>query len=69
MTVQDPVCGRELDPAIIDQPTTKVFGGANQTDPSRGTKRFHGGHWYYFCSLICRQHFISDPDRYLNQKT
>ena len=37
-------------------------------DPTRGTKRYHAGRWYYFCSLACRQKFISSPELYVGQE-
>ncbi len=35
-----------------------------EIDPSKGTKRFHNGTWYYFDSLDCRMRFVSNPDEY-----
>jgi YHS domain-containing protein len=68
MMVKDAVCGRELDTESIDSGQTQVFGGATQTEASHGTKRFHDGQWYYFCSMACRQKFISGPDQYLPEE-
>jgi len=63
--VKDPVCGKEVDDQKVDQGDTLGVGGASVTDPSFGTKRFHQGKWYYFCSMACRQRFIGSPARYL----
>lgn len=63
--VKDPVCGKEIDPKLIDTGNSKVMGGAVETNPDYGTKRFHDGKWYYFCSLACRQKFISGPELYV----
>jgi len=41
--------------------------GATVTDPTFGTKSFHDGRWFYFCSMACRQRFIAAPARYLQQ--
>ena len=62
---RDPVCGKEVDAAKVDAPVGTVMAGAPKTDPTAGTKRFHDGKWYYFCSMACRQRFISNPDMYL----
>ena len=48
-----------MDAEHIDKGPTQVLGGATETEASHGTKRFHGGTWYYFCSMACRQRFIS----------
>jgi YHS domain-containing protein len=32
-----------------------------------GTRSFHNGVWYYFCSLECRTKFLASPDAYLGQ--
>ncbi len=61
----DPVCGRDVDDVAINRPESQVFGGASETDPVHGTKRFHDGRWFYFCSLDCRQKFVTNPAEYL----
>ena len=66
--VKDPVCQRELDTDAIDAHVSSSSSGAPETDPSRGTKRFHEGEWYYFHSLDCRMKFISAPERYLGDE-
>lgn len=65
--VKDPVCGRDVDDEKIDAADSHAASGAPLTDPSYGTKRFHDGNWYYFCSMACRQRFIANPARYLEQ--
>lgn len=63
----DIVCGKEVDVAAVNTAVGHVTGGAGETDPAAGTKRFHGGKWYYFCSLACRHRFVATPDEYLAQ--
>lgn len=59
----DIVCGKQVDTSTgVDAQVGTVRAGAVQTDPSRGTKRFYEGAWYYFCSLKCRQQFVATPD-------
>lgn len=65
--VKDVVCGKEVDADLIDSGVSTVFGGAPQTEPSYGTKRFHDGKWYYFCSMACRQKFIASPTGYISE--
>ncbi len=43
----------------------RVSAGAPETDPSAGTKRFHKGKWYYFCSMACRIKFLARPEEYI----
>ncbi|HWO93756.1 MAG TPA: hypothetical protein VNL92_03240 [Dehalococcoidia bacterium] len=62
---KDPVCGAEVDEARVNQQAGTVQAGAPQTDPVYGTKRFHEGTWYYFCSLACRQKFMASPGQYV----
>jgi hypothetical protein len=61
----DIVCGKTIDAASLDAAVTTVPGGAPETDPSLGTKRFYNGKWYYFCSLACRQKFVAAPGDYI----
>ena len=61
---KDPVCGRELDEAAARATTGQTAYGANEVDPNAGTRRFHDGRWYYFCSLDCRTKFVSNPGAY-----
>ena len=65
--VKDPVCGKDVDNQKIDAGESVARSGAPVSDPSFGTKRFHEGQWYYFCSMNCRQRFIGNPARYLKQ--
>ena len=62
---RDPVCGIDIDEAAARAETGQTMHGATEVDPSKGTRRFHDGKWYYFCSLACRNKFISAPDTYL----
>jgi YHS domain-containing protein len=41
--------------------------GASEVDPQMGTRSFHNGQWYYFCSLECRTKFLGSPNTYLEQ--
>jgi len=56
----DPICGAEVDPALVNHAAGSVPGGASETDPKMGTKSFVEGEWMYFCSLDCRSRFRSD---------
>jgi hypothetical protein len=37
-------------------------------DPTKGTRQFHDGEWYYFDKLVCRTKFNVSPARYLAGK-
>ncbi len=63
----DPVCGKEIDEAAARAETGQTRHGAIEVDPQAGTRRFHDGKWYYFCSLECRTKFMGSPDTYLEQ--
>lgn len=65
--VKDPVCGKDVDDEKVDAADSRSVAGAPLTDPSFGTKGFYDGKWYYFCSMACRQRFIANPKRYLEQ--
>lgn len=65
--VYDPVCGRELDTEEMNRPVGTVPGGAPEVDPTKGTRRFHEGAWYYLCSLDCRNKFLASPATYTQQ--
>ncbi len=62
--VKDPVCGREIDKQRARASTGTTTHGATEVDPEQGTRRFHDGKWYYFCSLGCRTKFLADPASY-----
>ena len=62
--VKDPVCGRELDTDEMNRAVGTVPGGAPEVDPTKGTRRFHEGKWYYLCSLACRNEFLGSPASY-----
>ncbi|MFQ5380935.1 MAG: hypothetical protein ACE5EF_04840 [Dehalococcoidia bacterium] len=61
----DIVCGKEVAEAGVNTPVGEVRGGAPETDPSAGTKRFYKGKWYYFCSMGCRLRFVATPDEHI----
>lgn len=61
----DIVCGKEVNEAGVNTAVGTVSAGAGETDPRAGTKRFHGGKWFYFCSMACRHRFVATPDEYL----
>ena len=63
--VKDPVCGRELNTEDLEQSVGAIPAGAPEVDPSKGTKRFHEGTWYYFHNLECRMKFVSNPEAYI----
>ena len=52
----------------IDTPVGKTVVGTPELDPTRGTKRYWDGVWYYFCSLVCRSRFDSVPSDYTVQR-
>ncbi|MBI2873118.1 MAG: hypothetical protein HYY00_08040 [Chloroflexi bacterium] len=60
-----PVCGLEVNEREVNQAVGSVAAGAPQTDPAKGTKRFHDGSWYYFDTLACRAKFMGNPEAYL----
>jgi YHS domain-containing protein len=64
--VNDPVCGKEVDTDAVNSHVDRTTSGAPESDPSKGTKRFHEGVWYYFDSLACRMRFVSNPDEYVS---
>ena len=61
----DPVCGKEVDEAVVRATTGQTEGGANEVDPAQGTRRFHDGKWYYFDSVDCRFRFMANPAAYI----
>ena len=63
--MRDPVCGAEVDTDEINATVGEMRSGAAETDPTKGTKRFHNGEWYYFDTLDCRVRFMADPDSFL----
>lgn len=62
--VRDPVTGDEVDTDEVDRAVSETVSGAGQSDPSKGTKYFHDGRWYYFSSLDSRVRFMAEPDKY-----
>ena len=61
---RDPVCGKDVDEARLQRPQSSIASGATEIDPAVGTKSFHDGQWYYFCSLACRALFMGNPEQY-----
>lgn len=64
---QDPVCGKEINEGEARATTGQTMYGASEVDPQMGTRSFHNGQWYYFCSLECRTKFLGSPNTYLEQ--
>lgn len=64
---RDPVCGREIDLAEVRAKVGQTLHGAAEVDPGRGTRAFHNGTWYYFCSLDCRIKFLANPESFLKK--
>ena len=49
----------------LDTPVGETMAGSPELDPTRGTKRYWEGVWYYFCGLVCRSRFDSRPSDYM----
>jgi YHS domain-containing protein len=62
-----PVCGNAVDEAAARAKTGETVHGAREVDPTKGTRQFHSGKWYYFDSLECRSKFMARPESYLKQ--
>ena len=58
------VCGNPVTESI-ERETGRTMSGAKEIDPTAGTKRFWGGKWYHFDTLVCRSKFESAPNSYL----
>jgi YHS domain-containing protein len=56
---QCPICGANVDEAAVRASTSQTAFGAAEVDPSKGTRQFHDGKWYYFDTLECRQKFMA----------
>ncbi len=63
--VECPVCGKEVDEQAAKTTTGFTAYGASETDPTKGTRQFHDGKWYYFDSLECRSKFLASPETYV----
>ncbi|MBI2202746.1 MAG: hypothetical protein HYU41_02665 [Candidatus Rokubacteria bacterium] len=59
-----PVCGKAVDEAAARTKTGETAHGAQEVDPAKGTRQFHGGRWVYFDTLGCRTKFMARPDAY-----
>ncbi len=64
---KDPVCGTEINEEDARSTTGQTMHGASEVDPQQGTRIFHDGAWFYFCSLDCRSKFLASPNTYLEQ--
>ena len=62
------VCGKAIDLEGAESKTGETAHGAKEIDPSKGTRQFHDGDWYYFDTLNCRSKFTISPQRYLTPK-
>jgi YHS domain-containing protein len=54
-----------VDEAAARATTGFTAHGASETDPTKGTRQFHDGKWYYFDSLECRSKFLTSPETYV----
>lgn len=61
------VCGKSTSEESQREVTGQTAHGANEVDPSEGTRRFHDGKWYYFTSMECRSLFMANPDKYISE--
>ena len=64
---KDPVCGNEINEEDARSTTGQTMHGASEVDPQQGTRIFHEGSWYYFCSLDCRSKFLASPTTFLKK--
>jgi YHS domain-containing protein len=62
-----PVCGKVVDEAAARAQTGQTMHGASEVDPTKGTRQFHDGKWYYFDTLDCRTKFMASPGAYLER--
>ncbi|MCH8898001.1 MAG: YHS domain-containing protein [Chloroflexi bacterium] len=62
---KDPVCGKDIDESDARASTGQTAHGASEVDPNMGTRSFHDGQWYYFCTLECRTKFLTAPNTYI----
>ena len=60
------ICGKDVS-ETLDTPVGKTVAGTPELDPTRGTKRYWDGVWYYFDSLACRSRFDSAPANYTTE--
>jgi YHS domain-containing protein len=59
------VCGNPVDEAAARATSGQTAHGAAEVDPSKGTRSFYDGKWYYFDSLACRSSFVVNPKTYV----
>jgi YHS domain-containing protein len=62
------VCNKPIDIDGAENKTGETAFGAKEIDPTKGTRQFHEGEWYYFDTLNCRTKFTVSPQRYLVRK-
>ena len=55
-----PVCGKTVDEAAAKATTGQTKYGAQEVDPSKGTRQFYDGKWVYFDSIQCRSKFMAE---------
>lgn len=60
MAIQCPVCGKSIDEAAIKAATGQTKFGAQEVDPTVGTRQFFDDKWYYFDSIQCRSKFVAE---------
>jgi YHS domain-containing protein len=63
----DPVNGVEVDEKAASETTGHTWHGANEVDPTKGTRYFYDGTWYFFSSVGNRLKFIADPAAYIGK--
>ncbi len=60
-----PVCKTVINEDSARATTGQTMYGANEVDPTAGTRSFFNGEWYYFCTLQCRTRFLATPNTYI----
>ncbi len=66
-TFMDIVCGRPVTDADAQDKSGWPPAQGGDKGTIAATKRYHEGQWFYFCSLACRQKFITSPNTYIAQ--
>ncbi len=60
------VCNANVDEDAARAESGQTVVGATEVDPTKGTRRFHEGTWYYFDTMGCRSQFMASPDTYIS---
>jgi len=60
MSTQCSSCGKSIDKSAADATTGQTRYGAQEVDPTLGTRIFYDGKWCYFCSIQCRTKFMAE---------